>query len=132
MVPAPPVVINGPSVLRASYDYRGHERAAGWIVGIVGAATGIVMIAASAHEHEICDADGFCHTRETASAPLLAGGVLVLLASGIVGGVLATQPDHARISVEPLRLHGYGTWRESLAALDAKARPEGASLELSF
>jgi hypothetical protein len=127
-----PAYINGPSLIRGSYVDRSGLRTAGWIIGISGLVGGIVMIAASAHEEDVCDIDGYCYSHETADAPLLVGGIGVLLASGIVGGVLASQHDEARLSIEPLRLSSYGRLRESLAALGAEAHPEGAALALHF
>jgi hypothetical protein len=127
-----PAVIRGPSLIRGSYVDRSGVRAAGWIVGIGGLVGGIVMIAASAGDERRCDPDGYCYHHETANAPLLVGGIGVLLVSGIVGGVLAAQRDEARISVEPLRLSSYGALREASAALGAESHPEGAALALHF
>jgi len=127
-----PAYINGPSLIRGSYVDRSGLRTAGWIIGISGLVGGIVMIAASAHEEDVCDSDGYCYSHETADAPLLVGGIGVLLASGIVGGVLASQHDEAHISIEPLRLSSYGRLRESLAAMGAEAHPEGLALALHF
>ena len=127
-----PAIINGPSLIRGSYSDRSGLRVAGWVVGITGLVGGIVMIAASARDETQCDADGFCSRHETANAPLLVGGIGVLLASGIVGGVLASQRDEAHISIEPLRLSSFGALRESLAAMGAETHPAGAALALHF
>ena len=127
-----PAVINGPSLIRASYDDRSGLRVAGWVVGITGLVGGIVMIAASASDETVCDSDGFCHDRETANAPLLVGGIAVLLVSGIVGGVLAAQRDEAHISVEPLRLSSFGRLNESVAGMGGGVAPQGAVLALHF
>jgi hypothetical protein len=127
-----PTMINGPSLLRASYTDRGGLRAAGWVVGVGGLVGGIVMIAASVHEHEVCDADGFCEEHDTADGGLFFGGIGVLVASGIVGGILISQHDEAHVTVEPLRLSSYGLMRESIAAMGGEARPQGAALALHF
>jgi hypothetical protein len=127
-----PAFIQGPSVIRGAYTDRSGLRAAGWVIGIAGVVGGIVMIAASARTEDVCDPDGFCERRETANGPLLVGGIGVLLASGITGGVLAAQRDEAHISIEPLRLASFGKLRESLAALGAETHPEGAALALHF
>jgi hypothetical protein len=127
-----PAVVNGPSLIRGSYSDRSGVRVAGWVIGVAGLVGGIVMIAASASRDDVCDADGYCYRHETANGPLLVGGIGLLLASGIVGGVLASQRDEAHISIEPLRLSSYGALRESLAALGAEAHPEGAALALHF
>jgi|GEM_PF-2192753 len=128
-----PVVLNGPSLVRASYVDRSGLRVAGWVIGIAGLVGGIVMIAESASEGPCNpDPDGFCDRHETLNAPLFVGGIGVLIASGIVGGVLAAQHDEAHFSVEPLRLSSFGQMRESLAAMGAEARPQGAALALHF
>ncbi|HEX3776540.1 MAG TPA: hypothetical protein VHV51_18840 [Polyangiaceae bacterium] len=127
-----PTMINGPSLLNASYTDRGGLRAAGWVIGIAGAVGGIVMIAASLHEHDECDPDGFCQEHDTADGGLLFGGIGVLVASGIVGSILIAQHDEAHITVEPLRLSSYGSMRESIAAMGGEARPQGAALALHF
>jgi hypothetical protein len=127
-----PALIQGPSLLRGSYSDRSGVRAAGWVIGIGGLVGGIVMIVASAEREDVCDADGFCQREERANGPLLAGGIGVLIASSIVGGVLASQRDEAHLSIEPLRLSSYGTLRESLALTGAGAQPEGAALALHF
>ena len=133
LVPAyGPAFIQGPSLLRASYSDHSAERAAGWVIGIGGLVGGIVMIAVSASDDTRCDADGFCSRHETVDGPLLVGGIGVLLASGIVGGILAAQRDEAHISVEPLRLSSDGGLRESLAAMGAETHPQGAALALHF
>jgi hypothetical protein len=127
-----PAVLNGPSLIRASYSDRSGLRVAGWVIGVTGLVGGIVMIAASASDEDVCDPDGLCHRHETANAPLLVGGIGVLLASGIVGGILASQRDEAHVSIEPLRLSSFGRLRESLAAMGAETHPEGAALALHF
>ena len=127
-----PVVINGPSLIRGSYSDHSGLRATGWVIGVAGLVGGIVMVAASANDEFVCDPDGFCHHHETADAPLLVGGIAVLVVSSIVGGVLLSQHDEAHLSVEPLRLSSFGSLRESLAATGAEAHPEGAALALHF
>ncbi len=133
-VPAPePVVIGGPSTIHAYYTDRSALRATGWVVSIAGIVGGIVMIAASASSEDVCDADGNCYRHETVNAPLLAGGIGVLVVSGIVGSILAFQRDEAHITVEPLTLPAVGAMRESpLAALGAEAPPQGAALSIRF
>lgn len=125
-------VINGPARLRGSYTDKSGVRAAGWVIGIGGLVGGIVMIAASAHDRTECDSDGFCHDHETADTGLLLGGIGVLVATGIVGGILVSQRDRAHLTLEPLRLSSYGQSREMDAALGAYANPQGASLALHF
>ncbi len=123
--------IRGPSVLRASYTDRGALRATGWVVGIAGLVGGIVMIAASVHAHEECDPSGYCFEHDTADGGLLVGGIGVIVASGIVGGILISQRDQAFITVEPLRLSSFKP-RESIAAAGDYPRPDGAMLALHF
>ena len=126
-------MITGPARLRGSYTDKSGVRAAGWIIGIGGLVGGIVMIAASAHDHRDCDPDGFdCRDHETLDAGLFVGGIGVLVATGIVGGILASQRDRAHLTLEPLRLSSYGRMRETEAALGAYSNPEGATLSLHF
>ncbi len=125
-------VITGPARLRADYTDKSGVRVAGWVIGIGGLVGGIVMIAASAHDRTECDADGFCHDHETADGGLLLGGIGVIVATSIVGGIMAAQRDRAHLTLEPLRLSSYGQAREMDAALGAYANPQGASLALHF
>jgi len=125
-------VINGPARLRGTYTDKSGIRAAGWIIGIGGLVGGIVMIAASAHDRTECDPDGFCHDYETADGGLLLGGIGVIVATGIVGGIMVSQRDRAHITLEPLRLSSYGRLREMDAMLGASSSPGGAALALHF
>jgi hypothetical protein len=132
-VPAYGVVsLERPSLIRASYTDRSGARATGWVIGFAGLIGGAVMIGLSADDELVCDDDGFCHHRETFSAPLLVGGIGVLIASGIVGTILANERDQAHLSIEPLRLSSYGLNREALAALGAPGQPQGAALAWHF
>jgi hypothetical protein len=128
-----PVVIGGPSTLHAYYTDRSGLRAAGWVISVAGIVGGIVMIVASANSEDVCDDNGNCYTHETANVPLLAGGIGVLVVSGIVGSILAFQHDEAHITIEPLKLPGVGAIHESaLAGLAAEAPPQGAALSVRF
>jgi len=128
-----PVVIDGPSTIHAHYVDRGGLRAAGWVLSIAGTIGGVVMIIASENSQNICDTFGNCYTHDSINGPLLAGGIGVILVSGIVGTVLAFQRDEAHITVEPLRLPVVGALKESpLAAIGAEAPPQGAALSLRF
>lgn len=131
-VPAPePIVISGPSTIHGDYTDRSGLRTASWIVGVAGAVGGLLLVVASAQSENVCDAYGDCYTHETASGPLLAAGVGVLLASAIVSTVLVFQRDEAHITVEPLTLpSSRATGRSPLADLGGVARPQGAALSL--
>lgn len=132
-VPVPgPTVIRGPAVLRGSYTDRSGLRIAGWVIGIAGLVGGVVMIVDSVHDHEVCDENGFCYEHETADGGLLAGGIGVILLTGIAGSVLVAQRDQAFITVEPLRLSSYGRAREADAATGGYPRAQGAALALHF
>lgn len=131
-VPVPePLVVEGPTAVRGYYTDRSGLRAAGWVVGVGGAVGGVVMVIASANGPTVCDDAGYCHAQ--VDGALLGGGIGVILATGIVGSILAFQRDEAHITVEPLRLSSVGTTREApLAALGAARPPQGAALTMSF
>ncbi len=127
------VVVSGPSTLRASYRDRSGLRAAGLAVGVVGLTGGIVMLVASAPREDVCDPGGLCHGRDSANAPLLAGGVGLILASAITATILALQHDEAHLTVEPLTLRRVGeTGLPAVAGLGGDALPRGAALTLRF
>jgi hypothetical protein len=124
-----PVVVQGPSLLRASYDDRSALRVTGWVVGITGIVGGIVMIASSSRSELFCDPSGLCYRQDTSSGPLLAGGIALIVVASITGGVLASQRDSAHISVEPLRLSWLG--REQ-AMTPPSGWAQGAALALHY
>jgi hypothetical protein len=123
------VSIAGPSRLRASYVDRSAVRATGWVVGVAGVIGGVVMIASSGRRETVCDLNGVCFRRSTSNEGLLFGGIGVVFASAIVGGVLAAQGDTSRIHVEPLQLGDLHT--DSDLALPERAA-QGAALSLHF
>jgi hypothetical protein len=116
--------------VRGYYADRSGLRAAGWIIGIAGLVGGIVMIVASADGPEVCDVYGNCERQ--VDGALLAGGIGVIVATGIVGSVLAFQRDTAHITVEPLS-SPVGIRRESpLAAAGTLGGVHGAALTVRF
>jgi hypothetical protein len=132
---AEPLVVEGPTTVRGSYVDHSGLRLAGWLIGLGGAVGGVVMIIASANGPTVCDDAGYCHTQ--VDGGLLAGGIGVVVATGIVGSILALQRDEAHITVEPLRLAPgggpAGASRDApFAARVASAPAEGAALTLSF
>jgi hypothetical protein len=133
-VPAQEVaVIRGPSTVHSEYVDQAGARAAGWTIAIAGTIGGVVMIAASVTSHDTCDASGFCTRHETTDGPLLGGGIAVLVGSGIVGSLLASQRDIAHVFVEPLSL-GLPAGKRELypVALESRAAAQGAALGLRF
>ncbi len=129
-VPAGGVLLTAPSTIRASYDDRSGARVAGAVILVAGIIGGIVMVVASA-DHQTCDDAGDC--RGDVNGPLLAGGVGVIIGSAVLGTILASQRDHAHLTVTPLSLPTVGALKESpVAALRGAAAPQGAALTLKF
>jgi hypothetical protein len=131
-VPAEPVFIPGPSRLHAEYDDHSGMRTAGIVVGLGGLAAGIVMLAESVGTRQVCDASG-CYAADHLNGGLVAGGIVTILVSSIVGSVLALQPDRAFITVTPLGLSPTARARESGDVLArAFGSPQGAGLTARF
>jgi hypothetical protein len=106
-------------------------RTAGAVIGLAGIVGGTVMVVESIGSEQVCNADGSgCYETGHTNGGLLIGGIGVMVGSIIVGSILATQPDEARIAVVPLRLGLASTVRES--PLAGHAPPQGAGLELRF
>jgi hypothetical protein len=130
-VPAGPVTLAGPATIRAEYVDRSGARTAGTVIGIVGVLGGIALVVASFETGDtVCDDYGYCTTR--ANGPMLAGGIIAIVGSAIVGSVLALQHDEARISVEPLRTGAAPRSAAPDVASIAPARAEGAALTMRF
>jgi hypothetical protein len=130
-VPVAPVRIDGPAVLRADYTDRSALRTAGVVIGLAGIVGGAVMIVESFGSEQVCNADGSgCYEKDHTNGGLVLGGIGVMVGSIIVGSILSTQPDEARIAVVPLRLGLAGPGHES--PLAGHAPPQGAGLELRF
>ena len=130
---AGPSMIGGPATLHAHYEDRSGLRTAGAIVGVVGAVSGIIMIAESFHDHYDCDDFGNCYRHSDVNHPLLAGGIGVLVGSAIVSAVLVSQRDEARITVTPLRTLSVGSARETgFMPTGLIAQPQGANVAIRF
>jgi hypothetical protein len=131
VVPAPEaLVVRGPALVRGYYADRSGLRTAGWVIGITGLVGGIVMIAFAADGPESCDVYGYCQRQ--VNGVLLAGGIGVILATGIAGSVLAMQRDEAHITVEPLSAPAAGRRESPFATVGALDRPRGAALTVRF
>ena len=124
--------IGGPATLRAEYVDRSGLRTAGVVIGVVGVVSGIVMIAESFHDRQVCDEYGYCYLHSEVNDPLLVGGIGVLLASSIVSAVLVSQRDEARISVTPLRVSNLGTRGIVPHAYSLLTQPQGAAVSIRF
>jgi hypothetical protein len=122
-----PVVIRGPSRLRASFVDRSGARIAGTAIGVTGVIAGIVLIVASAQTDHVCYPDG-CYARDTVNGPLLAGGIGAIIGSTIAALVLHAQEDEAHITVSPL---GVARLETPFAARSASAA-QGLSVGLRF
>jgi hypothetical protein len=134
LVPVPEAaVIAGPSIVSAEYVDRSVVRDAGTVVGVAGVAGGLAMIIASAHSQQVCDLRGFCTWLRSFDGPLLAAGVAVLAGTLIVGSLLLSERDEARITVEPLAPMAPLSDRGSLAPTGAlTAAVHGAGIALHF
>jgi hypothetical protein len=129
-IPAGTVVLNGPASIRSYYEDHSGERLLGGILVVGGIIGGIVMIVASVNG-QTCDNDGSCETN--VNGPLLGGGIATIIGGAIIGGILVSQRDTARISVTPLTMPSVGTLKESpMAALNAEPPPQGMALSVRF
>jgi hypothetical protein len=132
-IPAPPVLVDGPSVLHAEYADHSGLRVAGLVLGIAGTVGGVVMMSVAYHHETVCDDTGACYSQGTVNGPLMGGGIAVLVGSIVAGSILLSQRDQALITVTPLSLATGGATRESpLAALVAEHPVEGAGLRIRF
>jgi hypothetical protein len=131
---AEPVMIGGPSSVHAEYVDRTGLRIAGWVIGIAGSVTGAILIAVSSRGSEVvCDSNDDCFRQQRYDGGLLAGGIIVVVASVITGSILVSRRDEAHVTVEPLTLPSVGTTHEApIAALGAMAPVQGAALALHF
>jgi len=98
-----PVVIEGPSSLRAKHTSYAPLRIAGAILG-VGAAIGGIYLMGSAvlRSKETCDAAGNCATEPDIDTQKLLIGAGVLVGGAIIGGLLQGKADGAEIVISPL------------------------------
>lgn len=93
------VVPSGPSQLNGEYSSRAGLRTAGIVVLIAGLGTGLtLMFLPLLNPSEDCS-KGTC-TKKFDFAPLFIGTGIVV-ASSIVGTILATRPDRARVELVP-------------------------------
>jgi hypothetical protein len=132
-LPVGSVVLTGPSTIRASYEDRSAERILGAVLVVGGIIGGITMIIVSLQCQQF-DEDGSCSN--AVNGPLLGGGIGVIVAGAVIGGILAAQRDTAHISVTPLTLPTVGALKESpMAALGAqppRGGVQGAALTVRF
>jgi len=129
--PVGSVVLNGPSTIQGSYEDRSALRLLGGALVVGGIIGGIVMIVVSLECQDYNPDDGTCSNN--VNGPLLAGGIGVIVAGAIVGGILASQRDTAHITVTPLTLPTVGALKESpMASLGAEPPPQGAALTVRF
>jgi hypothetical protein len=129
-LPVGSVVLTGPSTIRASYVDRSAERILGGVLVVGGVIGGITMIVVSI-QCQAYDSNDSC--TNAVNGPLLGGGIGVIVAGAVIGGILAAQHDTAQISVTPLTLPTVGALKESpMAALGAEPPPQGAALTVRF
>ncbi len=128
-----PVTLAGPSNVQGHYIDRSGARAAGAAIGIGGSLMGIVLSIAAVHSVGVCDAFGYCDTREVVDGPLMAAGIGTILGSVIVGAALGSQHDEAHFTVEPLALSPVSIERPLPRGTHATdAVPQGAALTVRF
>jgi hypothetical protein len=124
-----PVVIDGPSTLRAEYVDHSGLRLAGTVIGLGGIVTGVVLLVVAASNRETtCDVNDYCTRTSDVNDGLVVAGVATILGSAIIGSVLALQRDQAHVFVSPLML---GNIRE-LGGMAALAPPQGGTIGLRF
>ncbi len=100
-----PVVVSGPSELRASYQSRTGVRVAGLLTLLGGTAAGVSLgLVGLLHSEESCDESGFCMNEMSPNWTLAITGMSIELVSTVVGLILMNQPDRADIEVLPAAL----------------------------
>jgi hypothetical protein len=125
-----PVEIRGPSTLHTYYDSRVAIRVAGYIVGVAGVITGLVLVATSYNSN--CDPNAHNGCSQFNTGQLIAGGV-TLLGSAIVGGILSGIGDKAVIQVVPTGSAGPLKLPGTMEAASTPALPgAGLALQLKF
>jgi hypothetical protein len=124
-----PVVIEGPSTLHADYKDRSTVRKVGVVTFYVGLAVGGVMMFATGTTEEKCDDFGAC-SEPWQPGSMFGPGLMVVAVSALTGLVMASLPDVAHITVEPLAL-GVGHREGAVAAL-GRLPHQGAALTLHF
>lgn len=97
-----PVIIQGPSELRGSYESRAGLRIAGLLTLLGGGGAGLGLgLVGLLRTEESCDSSGFCLDEMSPNWALAITGASIELASVIVGMILMRQPDRADIDVLP-------------------------------
>jgi hypothetical protein len=90
-----PVDLRPRSTLQAHYESRAGVRIAGYVIGTAGVITGVVLILTSFDYG--CNGVPGCQVVQNEGQ--LIGGIVVFIASAIVGGILSGIPDHADIQL---------------------------------
>jgi hypothetical protein len=105
-VEAGTVVVTAPATIHAHYVGHGTSRALGAILGVAGTIAGALMIAASVHSETVCypQSGGACIAHESVNGGLMASGIGVVVGAVVIGSILATRHDEARLAVTPLAL----------------------------
>lgn len=98
-----PVVIEGPSTLRAKHTSYAPLRVAGAILGVGAAIGGIYLMGTGLlRSKDTCDAAGNCSTEPDVDTQKVLIGAGVLVVGAVVGGLLQGKSDGAEIMVSPL------------------------------
>jgi hypothetical protein len=97
-----PIEVMGPSTLRAHYESRMGIRVTGYVIGVATLVTGVVLIATS-YNGNCNPAASNCQQFNTGQ---LVGGIVTIIAGGIVGGVMASIGDKADLQLVPMGAAG--------------------------
>lgn len=125
-------IIAGPSTIHAHYVDRSGQRAAGYVVGVVGGIAGIIMMFEAFDSHSVCDAYGDCYAHADVNRPLFAGGIGVFIGTAIVSSILIFQHDEASLTITPLRIASLGKTQEMPLSALPGSQPQGAAIGFSF
>jgi len=124
-------IISEPSLIQAHYVDRSTQRTAGVLIGIVGAISGFVMIAASVRDEQHC-AGNTCYTTSKPDEGWSVAGLGVIVGSIVASVVLLEQSDEAQLSISPLRLAPPDPTHDVLQSSWRGLSPQGLSATLLF
>lgn len=91
--------VYGPVIVKGEYEDRSTLRALGWVLGIGGSAAGLFV---ASKREERCESSTFRQAEQCSEVyPNLGLGLGIAAGSALVGIILVTRGDQARLTVSP-------------------------------